>query len=343
MQSLRQPKKNRLEEINMKAFVTGASGFIGLNIVDALLREKWTVVAMVRPTSETKYLSKKKVKIVVGNILDEESLNEVIPKGVDCVFHVAGNVSMWGPGAKEQYQDNVIGTKNMVNAALKKKAGRFIYTSSNGSYGHLNEHVTEETVSDALSCKNPYLQTKYLAEQEVHKAIEQGLDAVILNPANVIGAYDYHNWGRMFMMVQNGTLPGIASGTLTHSHAAEVAKAHVTAFKKGKTGEHYLLACCNVSQMELITGIGKMLGKKTSTKILPDTLFKFAGYVYEFIALFTRKEPEITNHIVELLTGHSTCSGDKAVKKLGYKQKTLEEMLEANYNWLKEENLLEGK
>ena len=324
----------------MKAFITGANGFLGLNIIDALLKDKWDITAMVRPTSNIKYLTEKNVKIVRGNLNDEASLLEIIPDEVDAIFHVAANVTMWKPRFQEQYRDNVIGTQNIVSAALKRRAGRLIHTTSISAYGHLNGHVTEETKSDAAGYANFYFRTKYLAEQEVHKGIEKGLDAVILNPANIIGTYDYHNWGRVFLMVENQALPGISSGTLTHSHAGEVAKAHVSAFKKGRKGENYLLGCVDITLLELVQGIGKILGRKTPKKPLPNSLFRAVGYLYDFMGLITRKEPEVTSHIAQLLTSRHTCSSEKAIKELGYTQRTLEEMLQDNYVWLVKEGFL---
>jgi len=115
------------------AFVTGATGFLGLNVVDVLLAEGWSVVALHRPTSRAKTVERLRargVTLAEGALDDRGSLVRGIPDGCDAVFHVAGNTNMWSRADAEQTRDNVDGTRNVVDAALEKKARRFIPTST---------------------------------------------------------------------------------------------------------------------------------------------------------------------------------------------------------------------
>jgi nucleoside-diphosphate-sugar epimerase len=89
----------------------------------------------------------------------------------------------------------------MVAAALKRRAKRFIHTSSVAFYGHHQQRMNEETQSNAIESPINYCRTKYLAEMEVRRGIGQGLDAVMINPANIIGPYDYHNWSQLFILI----------------------------------------------------------------------------------------------------------------------------------------------
>ena len=129
------------------AFVSGASGFIGVNLVKQLCLAGWEVTALHRASSDLAYLSRFPARRVIGDITDPGTLDAVIPTGVDAVFHVAGNVSFDSAGDAAQNSDNIDGTCNMVTAALNKKARRFIHTSSGASWGlQDNIEITESSL-----------------------------------------------------------------------------------------------------------------------------------------------------------------------------------------------------
>src|SRR5262245_43961190 len=102
------------------AFVTGGTGFIGLNLVEHLTQLGWDVIALQRPKSRLTYLQKYPVRLVEGAIEDKASLDRAMPENVDAVFHVAGDVSLWSSHKQRQWRTNVEGTRNMVATALAK-------------------------------------------------------------------------------------------------------------------------------------------------------------------------------------------------------------------------------
>jgi nucleoside-diphosphate-sugar epimerase len=118
-----------------KAFVTGGTGFVGINLIRELVKQDWDVTALHRPSSDLSYIQNLGVSFVEGSILDPNSLVTGMPDGVDTVFHVAGNTSQWKAQNDEQTLDNVDGTRNVVDAAVTKKARRLIVTSSVAAYG----------------------------------------------------------------------------------------------------------------------------------------------------------------------------------------------------------------
>src|SRR5262245_58082825 len=117
------------------AFVTGGTGFIGLNLVEHLTQLGWDVIALHRPNSRLTYLQKYPVRLVEGAIEDKASLDRAMPEDVDAVFHVAGDVSLWSSHKQRQWRANVEGTRNMVATALAKRSRRFVHTSSTAVYG----------------------------------------------------------------------------------------------------------------------------------------------------------------------------------------------------------------
>ncbi|MDQ2801048.1 MAG: NAD-dependent epimerase/dehydratase family protein, partial [Armatimonadota bacterium] len=117
------------------AFVTGSTGFLGLNLIQQLTEQGWQVTALHRPSSNLTYLKRFSVTLTSGEIEDAASLEQAMPEGLDAVFHVAGDVSFWSGHRARQSKANVEGTRNMVATARRKGAKRFIHTSSIAVYG----------------------------------------------------------------------------------------------------------------------------------------------------------------------------------------------------------------
>lgn len=324
-----------------KAFVTGAAGFLGLNLIQRLQEEDWEITALHLPGENTKYLSRFKVDMVAGNILDLSSLGNAMPRDLDAVFHLAGDISMWRKNDARQYQVNVTGTANMCRTALEKKARRFIHTSSSSAFGyHAHQEITEQTQSNAMTCRMSYNQTKYLAELEVQKAVESGLFAVILNPCNIIGPYDPGNWSQLIKNVCTGTLPGYPPGLGTFAHVRDIALAHISAVDHGKKGENYLLGGVRASFKEVISQILEVTRVELPLKELSKTRLKLLYYLATVGSFFTGKEPQLTYPKYMRLTGRLTCDDAKARTALGFNTTTITEMVADCHQWLKLENLI---
>ncbi|MGB2248929.1 MAG: NAD-dependent epimerase/dehydratase family protein, partial [Alcanivorax sediminis] len=268
------------------AFISGARGFLGGHIVDQLLGKGWDVTAVIRPRSDASTLQAKGVSVVQAPLDNATELALVMPPAPDAVFHVAGNTSMWRRGNTQQYKDNVLGTRAMVSAAQKNVAGRFIHTSSISAWGIQDEPINELTPSNAANDWINYNRTKYLAEQEVENGIRQGLDAVILNPCGIIGAGDTHNWSQMIKLINDGKLPGVPPGGGNFCAVEEVAKAHITAYEKGISGERYILAGIEASFLELVQTIARQLGRKVPTRTVPPFVLRLAGQISPIGSLF---------------------------------------------------------
>ncbi len=322
------------------AFVTGATGFLGINLVQQLLDAGWQVTALHRKTSNLTYLKRFDVVLKEGAITDKESLVAAMPESADAVFHVAANTSMWSKFNDQQYQDNVIGTRNMVEVALQKKAKRFIHTSSISAYGHHENEIDETVKSNALESEMNYTKTKYLAELEVDKAIESGLDAVLVNPCDIMGQYDSHNWAQVIQAVYNDDVPGIPPGNAVVCHVRDVARAHISAYEKGRTGERHLLGGADVTFKEIFNTIERFMDKKESSFVLPKWLLRAVVPFYMLQSKLNGKEPILTYEKYLELKFPKHVSSKKAIAELDYKTSPLETSIRDSYEWLKQENLL---
>ncbi len=321
-------------------FVTGATGFIGLNLIERLLEKKWLVTALYLPGENLKYLSRLDVTAVAGNILDYSSLIAAIPDNCDVVFHLAGDTSTWPKMAKRQHDINVNGTINMCKAAIEKKVDRFVLTSSSSAFGYHDAPLSEQTTSNALTCGMSYHATKYLAELEAKKAIEEGLNIVILNPCNLIGPYDQNNWSQLIVSVCKNQLPGYPPGSGTFAHVRDIADAHIVAAEKGRIGENYFLGGVEASFKDVINDIASVTGMPSSLKAISKSKLKFALFLSSVSAFFSRREPLLTYPKYMRLVGKLSCNDSKAVAELGFKTTSIPEMIADSYKWLKQEELV---
>jgi len=326
--------------VNRTAFVTGATGFLGINLINKLLAEDWTVYALHRPTSNLQYLQDSRINLVQGTIDDLESLKEAMPDQPDTVFHLAGNTSMWSKNKTEQYQDNVVGTQNMIKCSLEKGAKRFVHTSSIGAYGIHHECISESTESNAANGPINYNKTKYLGEQAVKEAVKEGLNAMIINPAHIIGPYDAQNWAQLLIAVYKNDLPGIPGGLGSFCHVDDVVTAHIAAVDKGHIGENYLLGGEEARFIDVINMLQEKFEMKKSTSITPNWVLKIGSILFGFASIFTGKEPQVTPEKFELVTGTICCNFEKAQRDLGYQHTPMKKSFSDSYDWLKQEGIL---
>jgi dihydroflavonol-4-reductase len=323
------------------AFVTGATGFVGLNLVEALLDRGWDVIALHRASSELGVLERfDRVQRVVGDVTDARSIKLVMPPRVDCVFHVAGNTSLWARTHAEQLKVNVRGTRNVARAALEARAQRFVHTSSIVAYGLHGGTITEETPTRGSAVAINYIRSKAMAEREVRKAMTAGLRAIIVNPANIIGPYDTSSWARLFRLVASGRLPAVPPGGGSFCHARAAAQAMVAAAEQGRIGHNYLLGGAQASYLGLVKAIADSLGIRRRVVAMHPAVLAGYARIEEWIAPMFGREPDVTRDAVSLLSQNLYCDSRKAQRELGYQPRPLQEMVDDCRNWMREARLL---
>lgn len=324
------------------AFVTGGAGFLGLNLLEILMESNWRITVFDLAPLPGAFAGYQYLTQVPGDITNSASCEDAMPNETDAVFHLAGDTNHWQLANQRQTEINVIGTCNLVNASLAKRAGRFIYTSSISAFGFQpgGRQITEDTESTAEGYWINYFHTKRLAELEVRKGIENGLDAVILNPANIIGPYDFSGFSRFFPMIKNNKLAGVPPGSATFCDVREVAKAHLSAFERGRKSHSYLLGGADATWLEFVNEIGRLLGKKTPAKATPAFVLKLLGRISFWVSMLTRRDPDVTPEKALLVSSDLICSSAKAIGELNYQPVALSKMLQDCYQWLMKENRL---
>ncbi len=316
------------------AFVTGGTGFVGLNLVKELMIRGWDVTALHRPSSDLKLLKRFRPKLAVGALTDPAALAAAIPQGIDTIFHVAGNTSMWRGGDAQQTRDNVEGTRNIVEAALAKGVRRLVVTSSISAYGMVSGEIDEQTPSLAANSQVNYQKTKWQAQEIARAAVAKGLQVVIMQPGAIMGPYDVGTWSRLFLMVRDDKLPGVPASMLTFTHVREVVAAHIAAADKGENGGAYLLGGENRSMLELVSEIAVLVGKPVPTKVMSTAMLRIAAGAGGLASRFTGKQPPITPEMVETISKSVSTKSTKAQRELGYRIVHLKEMVKDCYDWM---------
>jgi dihydroflavonol-4-reductase len=316
------------------AFVTGGTGFVGLNLVRQLMAAGWDVTALHRAASDLKFLTRFNPRLAVGSITDRAALMAAVPAGIDTVFHVAGNTNMWRRRNDEQTRDNVAGTRNVVDAALLKGARRLIVTSSISAYGPVQGEITEQTPSRAANSRINYQRTKWQAQEIARAAIGRGLEVVILQPGAILGPYDIGTWSRLFTMVRDGKLPGVPAAQRTFAHVREVAAAHIAAADHGENGGQYILGGENRSMLDLVREIAVLVGRPAPAREIPAGVARMAAQLGDFVSRFTGRPPSITPEMASAFGRRISTTSAKAQRELGYRIVALNVMVEDCYEWL---------
>lgn len=324
------------------AFVTGATGFVGLNLVEELARQGWRVIALHRTGSDTRHLQRLPAERVAGDITDAGSVLRAMPPGVDAVFHVAGDTNLWSRNNAAQDRVNIDGTRHLVDAALERGAKRFLHTSSISAYGLQRGRLDERTPQLGKYSAVNYNRSKHLAEEAVRAGLARGLDAVILNPGAILGPYDTRNYARLATLVAAGRLPGVPPGALPFCHVREVVKAHVAAFATGRKGENYLLGGTDASFLELVQAIGAALGRPVPSRPTPAWLLRLLGAAGALGGALSGRQPTLTPETARQATRELSCDCSKAMRELGYRAVPLREMVADCIGWMIAEGLLPG-
>jgi dihydroflavonol-4-reductase len=334
--------------------MTGASGFLGVNLVEALRAGGWNVVTMQRSIGSARFLDRFDIAKCVGDICDRASIEAAMPERCDAVFHVAGDMSFWPRKHRAQYLANVVGTRNVVEVALRKGAASLVHVSSAAAFGLHRARVTEETVSRGHHSRIGYVRTKALAEDEVRDGVRRGLRAVIVSPTTMIGRYDTRVWLRVFGEVARGRLPGVAPGRTSYAQAREVARACIAAAdavvakpdiakpgiaKPDIAGSSYLLGGPDASFLDVVQKIAALTGGRAPRRATPEPVVRLFARASLAASYLTRKEPMLTPEGAEYLIHRNVVSSERATRELGYAPPPIDDALADYHGWLRAEGL----
>lgn len=329
-----------------KVLVTGATGFIGGNLVRLLLRQGCQVRALVRPSSDLKNLENLDVEKVYGDLNDKKSLVKACD---DCeqLYHVAASYQFWSSDPQEFYASNVEGTRNILEAARQTHIPKIVYTSTVGTIcypSHPSEFSDETRWPTQKDLHNDYKRSKFQAEQVALQFAKEGLPVVIVNPSAPIGAYDIKPTptGKIIVDFINGKVPAYLETGLNIIDVEDVAMGHWLAAQKGKIGERYILGNKNVSLKAIYTLIAHLTGKEPPKVRIPYAVAWGAAVVSEALGKFSGKRPKISLGAVKMAKHYMYFSPAKAVRELGLPQSPIEKAFAKAIEWFKNNGYLKG-
>lgn len=321
--------------------VTGGTGFIGSNLSLRLIERGHKVKIFRRPDSDLRAIRGIDAEQIRGDVRDVASLRSAM-HGCDTVFHTAALVTFARKRKALQYEVNVIGTRNVVEACIAEGVERLVHTSSIAAIGHpsAGEVATEET---PFNWEPPtgYRISKREAEQEVKKGVTRGLDAVIVNPAVVVGERDIHfHGGQLLKEAKRGLNPFYLDGGMNVVYVQDVVRGHIEAASKGRTGERYILGGHNLTHKQIFTRVAELVGGRPPFVNLPIPLLRSGARVIEAISRFLGIEPVISSDMVAGAGKFNWYSSAKAQRELNYTITPFDESILSALKWYNENGFL---
>lgn len=326
----------------MKCLVTGATGFLGTNLVHELVKTGWKVRILARPDSNTTYINSLPVEIRPGDITKKEEVDGAV-RGMDVVFQVAGDTSFWKRRFDRQRRINIDGPVNVARACVTHRVKRLVHTSTIDALGYNPNGLTDETWAEYnySGTGYNYADTKREGEKGVMSYNGGGLEVVVIYPGSMVGPYDFTlQFGRLFFGLRDEKIPACPPGGIGFGHVTEVARAHIAASVKGRPGEGYICAGVNATYRELFETIAAKFGKKAPKRDMPRRLFVLYGRLMETLAVFTGKPPDMNPGQARFMSVKAYYDAKKAAGELGYNVVSLSTMVDDAYDWYKANGFL---
>jgi dihydroflavonol-4-reductase len=303
------------------SLVTGATGFVGSAVARALLRGGHRVRVLVRPNSDRRNLADLSVEIAEGSMEDPPSLVRAVA-GCRYVYHVAADYRIWVPDPAPMFRANVVGTRDLLMAALEAGAERVVYTSSVATLGLVSGgSANEKTPSRGEDMIGPYKRSKFEAEEVARElAVARGLPVVIVNPSTPVGPGDIKPTptGRLILEAARGQMPAFVDTGLNIVHVDDVATGHLAAAEKGRVGERYILGGENLSLAEILAEVSQVVGRRAPRLRIPHSVLLPIAFGAECAARITGREPFVTLDGVRMSRKKMYFTSDKASRELGY-------------------------
>lgn len=321
-----------------RAFLTGATGFIGSHVALALLNRGWRVRALMRRESLLPASLRSEVEWRLGDILRVTDIHSAMA-GCTAVFHVAADYRLWSRNPREIYATNVQGTANVLEAALNHGVERVVHTSSVGALGlRTDGKPADEAVPVSLeSLVGHYKRSKFLAEREVDKYVQRGLPVVIVNPSTPIGPGDHKPTptGQIIVDFLNRRMPAYLDTGLNLIHVRDVAEGHLLALERGKVGEKYILGHRNLSLAEMFALLERVSGIPAPRIRLPYFPILILAQCLDALSRVSGREPLIPLEGVKMARYKMFFDAGKAVRELGLPQTPLETAASEAVTWFR--------
>lgn len=327
----------------MRILVTGGTGFTGTALVRRLLGAGHEVVALDHQEGlAAEDLREQGAEVRIGSVTDSAEVRRAM-SGVEVVHHLAAAFRELDVPESHYYEVNVLGTRNVLEAAREAGVRRFVYCSTCGVHGNVEHPPADEEAPIAPA--DYYQQTKYEAEPVVREFARRGLPAVTLRPAAIYGPGDPERFFMIFKRVAKGTFPMFGSGeTLYHPLYIDnlVDAFELAQRSEVSDGRPYLIADEEYHSIEtIVRKTAEALGVEVRIPHFPVTPIVVLGHVVEKVCRPLRIEPPIFPRRVDWFRQNRAFRIDRAKRELGYRPRVgLDEGLRRTGEWYREQGYL---
>jgi dihydroflavonol-4-reductase len=329
----------------MKCFVTGATGFIGSNLVRELVARGHHVRALVRPGADERVLQGLAYDRVTGDLHDQPLLERALG-GCDWCFHVAASYRLWMRNYAPMYEANVEGTRHVLAAAGQAGCRKIVYTSTVGCIGLPRPVAGKIIPSDEAArttdeqLTGDYKRSKFRAETVAVELFQtQGLPIIIVNPSTPVGPGDAKPTptGQIIVDFLNRRLPAYLDTGLNWVHVRDVAIGHILAAEKGQPGSRYILghAQGNWTLQQTLVALERISGIPSPKIRIPYCLALGIAAVSEGIASVTGRAPQATFAGVRQARYKMWFNPGKAIRELGLPQTPPEQAFADAVEWFR--------
>lgn len=323
----------------MRALVTGGTGFIGANVVRALLERKYRVRVLARPGTDRRNLDGLGVEWAEGDVRDLASVRNAV-SGCSHVFHVAALYALWTRPRRRVYEVNVEGTRHVLQAAWAMGVERVVVTSSVAALGlHEDGRPADEMVpATSATLIGDYKRSKFLAQELALAFAQRGLPVVIVNPSFPVGPYDHKPTptGQVIVDFLNRRLPAYVDTGMNVVAVEDVALGHILAAEKGRPGEIYILGGENLSMREFLGLLSEVGGRPAPRVRLPAAPLIPLAHLNAAWSTVTGTVPRLTPDTARMAYHRMFYDPSKAVRDLGLPQTSAREALRRAVAWFEE-------
>jgi nucleoside-diphosphate-sugar epimerase len=316
--------------------LTGANGHLGANLLRRLLADGQNVRVLLRHNSDNSSVDGLAVERVFGDLRDPTSLAAAM-KNIDGVYHCAAQLSTVYADERSIFENNVLGTRNLLDAALQSQVRRVVVSGSLSAVGHRAGAPTDENEPfNPFERHMPYAISKAASEHECLKAFANGLDVVVAVSCAILGPNDFKpsRMGQVLLDYANGRLRAYIPGGFEFIAARDIAEGHVLAMEKGRPGQRYIFASGFLTLDELFNIYRELTGRPRPVPLPPALMMGVA----ELGNLFCRyiqpsRRQLLTPAAVRLLRLGRRADCSKAQHELGYRPTSITDAIREAYQW----------
>lgn len=323
-----------------KVLLTGATGFLGAHLAIDLLLHETPVIAIKRKDSslqEFEQICKFRginehllthIEWVECDILDTFSLSKIM-QGVEYVYHTAAVVSFWHKRFDNMMLTNAEGTANVVNCALEAGVKKICYSSSIAALGRekSGDIINEESEWRDSKYNTQYAISKYLAEMEVWRGTEEGLNAVIVNPGVIVGEGKWDKGSCRLVDTAYKGLKFYTDGKNGYVDVRDVSRAMIELMESEINNQRYVLVGDNLTFKDFFIKLTTQLGKAAPYIKVGKVLAQIARMGYWFKAVLSGKEPLVTKETARNSQEKFTYISDKIKRDLGFEFTPMDETI----------------